>query len=264
MLKSFLILFFLLSFFSATAQEESNDYYDSEIEEVVVADSVGENRYHGQTSFSTIDTSFFYQIYFLPGDTANAWASNKRYAKIADAKEQLRAWKKSEINKAGRSPSTAPSWIRVLFDGSFATGILWILAAFFVGFIIYKLILNKGFFTREYARKKVEKVSLTEDELFLKQDFASLAKSFEEKQDLRSAMRFNFLFTLNKLKERGLIEFQIEKTNRKYIAELDMKYRLAFGKLARYYEYAWYGKMPISVAEYQIIKKSFQEFNSTI
>jgi hypothetical protein len=264
MLRSILLLFFSFSFFVATAQEEVDDYYHSEIDEVVVVDSVSQNRYSGQTSFSTIDTNFYYQIYFIPRDTAKAWASAKRYAKIADATEQLKAWKESETNKKPRSQKTAPSWTRNLFNGNFATGILWILAAFFVGFIIYKLILNKGFFTRDFASKKVEKLSLTDDELFLQQDFASLAKSFEDRQDLRSAMRFNFLFTLNKMKERGLIEFKIEKTNKKYITELDGKFRPAFAKLARYYEYAWYGKMPISDSDYQIVKKSFQEFNSII
>ena len=142
--------------------------------------------------------------------------------------------------------------------------LLWTLAAIFIAFVVYKLVLNKGLFSGGFARKKVEQLELTEDELFLKQDFASLAKSFEDKQDLRSAMRYNFLFTLNKLKERKLIDFKIEKTNKKYLAELDANYKPAFAKLARYYEYAWYGNITFEQGEYNTIKTSFQQFNASI
>lgn len=250
----------------AFAQEaETNDYYNSEtVEEVVVQEDDNNQDYYQQSTINTIDTNFFYHLYYLPKDSIDAWKNQKNYAYIKDADAQLKAWRESLMNQSQKRRIKSPSWISAIFAGSFMSFLLWTLAAIFVGFILYKLVLNKGLFSGSFSRKNVEKVELTEDELFLKQDFASLAKSFEDKNDLRSAMRYNFLFTLNRLKERGLIDFKIEKTNKKYLAELDSKYKPTFASLARYYEYAWYGNINFNESEYRAIKTTFQQFNSSI
>ncbi len=260
------LFFFLISFSFVFAQEgETDDFYNSEtVEEVRVQEVDNNQSFDRQTKINSFDTSFFYQLYYLPEDSVSAWQNQKNYAYIKDADAQLKAWRKSLMNKPEKKRRSSPSWISTLFEGSFMSILLWTLAAIFVGFILYKLVLNKGLFSGNFSRKNVEKVELTEDELFLKQDFASLAKSFEDKQDLRSAMRYNFLFTLNKLKERGLIDFKIDKTNRKYLSELDANYKPTFARLAKYYEYAWYGNINFNESEYTAIKTSFQQFNATI
>lgn len=260
------LFFFLISFSVAFAQEgETDDYYNSETEEQVVVQETDNNEsFYRQTQINTFDTSFFYQLYYLPQDSISAWKNQKNYAYLKDADAQLKAWRESLLSKPQKKRMNSPSWIGAFFASSFMSILLWTLAAIFVAFILYKLVLNKGLFSGSFSRKNVEQVELTEDELFLKQDFASLAKSFEDKNDLRSAMRYNFLFTLNKLKERGLIDFKIDKTNKKYLAELDAKYKAAFARLAKYYEYAWYGNINFNESEYAAIKTSFQQFNASI
>lgn len=250
-----------MNIFPAAAQEEVTDYYHSETPEIEVRDP---KLYTGETAFSIVDSSFLTQEYFLSPDSVVNWSAANRYKKISNATDQLRNWKESKRNEARETPKQSSSWVNNLFNGNIADGFLWIVTAILIGFIVYRLVLNKGFFSSDKSAKRINEVDLNKNELFLKQDFDALSKSFEEKKDLRTAMRYSFLYTLNKMKQRGLIEFQIEKTNRKYISELDPKFKPAFAKLAKYYEYAWYGKINFTESEYQEIKKSFKEFNATI
>lgn len=93
--------------------------------------------------------------------------------------------------------------------------------------------------------------------------------NFEEEMEIamsngnyRLAVRLFYLHTLKKLNDQNLIDWQPEKTNQIYIAELvDPQKRKAFQLLTLQFEYVWYGEFFIDRENFLEIKAQFDQFN---
>lgn len=73
-------------------------------------------------------------------------------------------------------------------------------------------------------------------------NFDALIATAISKKDYRRAVRLHFLKLLKELTDRGLINWQIDKTNNDYSIELaNSKYSVSFKELSQLYEYVWYG-----------------------
>lgn len=77
----------------------------------------------------------------------------------------------------------------------------------------------------------------------------------------RLAIRLLYLKSLKQLNDAGLINWQLNKTNSAYIAELqNAERRQEFSQLTRQFEYAWYGEFAIDAQVYQNINTLFVNF----
>ena len=78
----------------------------------------------------------------------------------------------------------------------------------------------------------------------------------------RLAVRVIYLIMLQKLADAEQIHRQPDKTNRSYLNEItDRELRESFFKLARVYEYVWYGDFDITDEHYRLAEADFNELN---
>jgi hypothetical protein len=96
-------------------------------------------------------------------------------------------------------------------------------------------------------------------------DFDTELENAIAKANYRFAVRLLYLKCLKHLSGAGLIQWQIDKTNTAYIAELaDKQQQAAFRQLTRQFEYVWYGELLIDQSVYNQIDSSFREFNQRV
>jgi Domain of unknown function (DUF4129) len=78
----------------------------------------------------------------------------------------------------------------------------------------------------------------------------------------RLAVRLLYLQTLKRLTDNGLINWQVNKTNRQYAHELTGNaLRPGFDRLTTQFEYVWYGDFPVDEDRFGAIQQQFREFN---
>ncbi|WP_157781034.1 DUF4129 domain-containing protein [Hymenobacter sedentarius] len=83
-------------------------------------------------------------------------------------------------------------------------------------------------------------------------DFTTRIAEAEEAGNFRLATRLGYLEVLKHLTDRGLIQWQADKTNHAYLAELAAgPLREAFRGATRQFEYVWYGELRLNAALYQ-------------
>lgn len=112
--------------------------------------------------------------------------------------------------------------------------------------------------------KKNKKINLNEEELhenIHEINFPETITRFELQGDYRSAVRYQFLFILKKLSDKKLINWNPEKTNKDYTAELKAsQLKNDFSDLAYIFDYVWYGEFDIEEQDYQKFKNQYQGF----
>lgn len=78
--------------------------------------------------------------------------------------------------------------------------------------------------------------------------------------DFRSAVRYYYLFTLQKLSGKGHIDFHKDKTNTDYRYEIkDKKLAGAFGYVSYIYDHAWYGAFYMDEGDYRLAAVAFDD-----
>lgn len=146
------------------------------------------------------------------------------------------------------------------------TGILIrLFAIVLVGFLLYfivKYLLGKdGNFI---FGKKNKKITINEEELhenIHEINFPESIAQFERSGDYRSAIRYQFLFILKKLSDKKRINWNPEKTNKDYIAELKQTpLKDDFFNLSYIFDYVWYGEFNIDEQAYLKFKNQYQSF----
>jgi hypothetical protein len=85
----------------------------------------------------------------------------------------------------------------------------------------------------------------------------------EEQGQWRLATRLGYLLVLKGLTDVGLIDWQPQKTNHHYEAELRQRAPRrapAFGALTWQFEYVWYGEFPLTAAQYEQVQAERRAF----
>lgn len=131
-------------------------------------------------------------------------------------------------------------------------------------FIFYKLILKgllKGYAT---PIPKTGSVQLTDDEKLIREaDLSALQKEALQQKNYRLALRFGYLMVIKKLSENKDIYLAPDKTNTDYLNELNNSpFEVPFSKLTHWYDYVWYGNMPLDAAKYENLSALFVPFNT--
>nr|WP_230688324.1 DUF4129 domain-containing protein [Hymenobacter jeongseonensis] len=83
-------------------------------------------------------------------------------------------------------------------------------------------------------------------------DYAARIAEAEEAGNFRLAIRLGYLEVLKHLTDRGFIQWQPDKTNHAYLAEITTgPLRDAFRSITRQFEYVWYGELRLNAALYE-------------
>jgi hypothetical protein len=269
---------------NAITQEESTDDETETVEEEYV------KKYENFGKEVQGDTLIDYNDFELSADSINAWKNNKKYAWIKtiekDLKENLdeaetqgeageekknnqkigQEREAEEERRTGRRirGNTGFSATDGLFNSGIFKLILWILAGLFICYVIYNLFLNGGKFGKRSKEVKATVIEEVVDENDMDNDFASLQQKAYNAGDTRLAMRYMFLKMLQKLQQKGKINFVADKTNAAYAMEIPDAFKNDFSSLAMYFEYVWYGKMDIGKDVFDKIENKYNQFLNRI
>lgn len=109
-------------------------------------------------------------------------------------------------------------------------------------------------------------VQFTEEEQIIKsQNIKALISEAIKQKNFRLAIRYYYLLTLKTLSEKGLIEWEQQKTNNDYITEIkkdDLKSN--FEKITLIYDYVWYGEFAIDATRFSTLQSAFELLNKNI
>jgi len=162
------------------------------------------------------------------------------------------------------------SW---LFGNEKAAGILAVIVkivpyviAAIVLFLLLKFFLKVNM--RHIISGKTNKstVQLTEDEELIKnQDLSELIQQAVEQKNYRLAVRYYYLFALQKLSNHHIIDWQQQKTNEDYIKEIESHIiKQKFSSSTYLYDFVWYGNFEINELEFAKAETQFNELNKLI
>lgn len=138
--------------------------------------------------------------------------------------------------------------------------IMWILVGLLASWLIYKIFIQKDSFLFGRNNKVMaEDTSAGDDEKDLAStDWETLLQRAADNKDFRLAIRYSYMWMLQLLQQRSLIQYRIDKTNYEYYTELaETNFKQPFRQLSRQYEYVWYGRFDLSHATYAEYKQLF-------
>ena len=211
------------------------------------------------------DTTLYIRPASIPADTIRAW--KKELAYINELDSLLHKANKENKSDQPSAPimdsSGSDSFLQNFLSSSGASVIFWGLAIVFVLFILYRIFLSNGVFSRNVSAKTVSEIS-EEDKLPDDSDYPSMISKAVGKGDYRLAVRFHFLNTLQRLSEKGSLSLAAEKTNYQYVNEIEAEKRKPFTALVLNYDYVWYGHIDINQEQYGQIANLFNGFNAKI
>ena len=152
-----------------------------------------------------------------------------------------------------------------IFSAPIVKIILWILAVFLIGFIVYKLFLGENFFKRNRSYKNISDTQKEEEDISDPSAYDTLISQAVANKNYRLAIRYSYLKTLQMLAGSGLLQFSADKTNYQYVNELHGKpYQNDFASITLNYEYVWYGKFEIGEDVYARLFKDYKSFHQKL
>jgi hypothetical protein len=182
--------------------------------------------------------------YFKNNQETSAWKKFKRWLDLQWSK--FMEWLFSDITEGNFW-----NYLAVVLKILLILGLLVLVAWLF----------NKYYITtRKTPPANQADINLSEDEQLLqKKDLSSLINDAERQGNFRLATRYLFLNLLKHLKEKGLIDYQFEKTNADYKSEIKTNpLSLDFEYASRFYEYVWYGDFTLEVEDFKTAKTRFE------
>ncbi|MCY7291515.1 MAG: DUF4129 domain-containing protein [Ferruginibacter sp.] len=262
MLKKLVVLLFLqLYIFCASAQESPviESLQDSTF--IINAEEEDDENSSGFAEDVKGDTSIIFNGLEVKKDSINFWKNKKEYSWIKNLDSFLINKKKQAEKqpKISTRENNGNSFFDAVFNSGILQTILWMAAIALLLFIIYKLFLSNAVFSKRSKKANIE-IEQDEEDITLANDYDSLLRKAYNTGELKMAMRFLFLKTLQKLNDRELIRYSVDKTNSNYVKELPPAKRNLFASLALYYEYIWYGNAPVTKEIFDAIEIKFNEF----
>lgn len=104
-----------------------------------------------------------------------------------------------------------------------------------------------------------------EEEIVRSQDISTLIESAVRAGDYRLAVRYYYLQLLKHLNDKGLINYEFQKTNAEYLAEIrDDSFKPKVQKLIRLYDFIWYGNFSVTENDFLVAQNSFRQVESSI
>jgi len=106
----------------------------------------------------------------------------------------------------------------------------------------------------------ISKIQISEDEEIIQnKDIKALIEKALANNDYRLAIRYHYLFILQRLELKQYINWEIQKTNHDYEREIsDEKLKTSFKNLTYLYDFVWYGHFSVDQSNY---KKAVSQFD---
>lgn len=260
-IKGLFLIVFLFGFGFGFAGEPDDEYYDDEYYDV---DVVVDDEYF-YDDYDEAETVTEYDRNYLPTPTAEERGQSNYSQRQLDPKFKDNYTGKRfdyDRKKKERKPYNGPT-LNLSF--LFSKGVMYTVLALIVFAIIYYIIKNSGGFAFGSDRRKINYASdaeqLFEDkENIENNDFARLIQKAKSENNFRLAIRYYFLWVLQSMFDKKLIDWNKDKTNFDYFTELG-KSPISddFFKNTHIYDYIWYGNFELSDAEFKTAESIFQK-----
>jgi len=250
---------FLFLIFSLTGTFTFSQY--EEVEEVVVVDSADYEIFIESDSLVKTNYSTDNIIYpkNLSPNFKNKYKGDDFKYEVAKPKESV--WdlikrKIAELFFKNIDPNKA---------AIYTTNILRFFGIVIIGFLLFILVrylMSKdGNFLFGKRNRKININSHDIEENIHEINFPERILQLEKQQDYRSAIRYHFLYSLKKMTDKNIINWNVEKTNRDYLKELKNKnLQEDFRRIIYVYDYIWYGEFDTQENDYQHYKTYFNKF----
>ncbi len=142
----------------------------------------------------------------------------------------------------------------------FAYGILIVILAVLVYFLISEIILTKKIGIGFGHDKKISVHNFDDD--LEKPELDRLLQEALDQNLLHVAVRIRFLLLLRFLSEKKILRFKAGKTNRNYIDEMaQYGHHNDFMKIVLIFEKIWYGNIAVDQRDFVIISNLFNNFS---
>lgn len=242
-IKKLFLIIFLFGFCFGFADEPDGGYYD--YDQIGDTAAYSERNYLPAPAAEERGESKYVQRQIDPGFKDNY--TGKRFDYDRPEKEQ----------KSYSGPTLNLSYL-------FSKTVMYTVLALIIFAIIYYIIRNSGGFAFGKDSRKINYGSdaeqLFEDkENIENNDFARLIQKAKSENNFRLAIRYYFLWVLQSMFDKKLIDWNKDKTNFDYFTELG-KNPISddFLKNTHIYDYIWYGNFELSNAEFKTAESIFQ------
>ncbi len=132
----------------------------------------------------------------------------------------------------------------------------------FVIWLLYKLNPGATFFK---SKEKPGVFFSEEEEIIKSKNIKKLIEKALANKDYRLAVRYYYLFILKKLTDAELINYEFDKTNSEYFAEIaSEKINSGFRKVTTLYDYIWYGSFAVTEEDFLKAQKTFVSLENQI
>ena len=158
--------------------------------------------------------------------------------------------------------------VEFLYSPDTRKGREWVQILFVIGvvsFFIYRIagMEKVGLFGRKSQTPALPYEAFHED--IHGMDFEDAIGLAVAAHNYRLGVRLLYLRSLKRLADRGLISWQIDKTNRAYVYEVTQpEIRPAFERLTSLFEYVWYGDFPVRETDFSDVKREFETFEKAV
>lgn len=141
----------------------------------------------------------------------------------------------------------------------------YIIIGLVIGFIIWLFIrLNPG--QSILGTPEGGQVYSNEEENLIKStDISGFIEKAINDGNYRLAVRYYYLQLLKQLNEKGIIDYEYQKTNSEYLSQINEDaVRQPVKRLMRIYDYIWYGSFEVLPDDFSLAQKAFQDMESTV
>lgn len=188
-------------------------------------------------------------------DSLPALRKQKAFGYMATLDSQLRQLSLApmEENDSGNSSMFNFSPLRTLF---------WILAIGAVIFILFRLLAgSNNLFSRNKSLLPDDANEVPEESI--KASPIALAQQAAATGNFRLAVRYQYLYILQRMGEKRLVQLLPQKTNDQYLDEVrNLPLKNEFATLTLQYEYIWYGEFAITHEQYDTIAGGFRKYTA--
>jgi hypothetical protein len=156
-----------------------------------------------------------------------------------------------------RSPVFSKNWFRSLLWLLILTG--------FISVVIWYLFSGKLSFFRRGAKLVESRTNQEAAPDIFSLDYERQLNAACNDGNFSQAVRLLYWQTLKSLHEKELIRYASDRTNYSYIQSLQgSRYFNDFVRLTRQFEYTWYGKFPLSSAQFEAVQHEFSSFKTAL
>lgn len=245
---------------------------------VYIGDSTYEERYEETYEDDTlenedyIDTTYqeYYKSIFLKDSNTSGYKDKavfredlqNKYKKLYDKYEE------DPLEEVNEDNQWLARFLRKLF--SFIPNLNLSAITTVVRFIIYGVLILvlfyflKFFFYKDISwafwkkKKNTIEQNEPEDEINHLTDFEAMIRKSLNDGNKRMAVRYYYLWLLNKLDAHHIITMNPEKTNSDYLYEIkNANFKSSFAYLSYIYDYIWYGEAEVGDLDFIKVRDSF-------